>query len=372
VNLFLTKTEMETPDLATARALQRIQTLIQRLQLDLRGLTVLTECASGAYAYTAVIAAMAGANVIAVGRDSSYGTFDANKKRLEDLLRLAQTKTHVRICKKEEVEINLSVDVVTNSGFLRPIDATFVAKLPSTAVVCLMWETWEFRQGEIDLDACRQKGIPVIGTNEHFPATDMFRYPGLLALHLLFAMQVETANSDLVLLGGGLTGNLIAKMFTEMGLSFWWFTPEGTERKEKCKPYSELRSLLDLHNIDAVICAEHKDPRVVVGSNTLLQFSDLKDKFPLLRWGHLSGAIDAAALEASGLEYFPKKIMPFGYMTYSTDVLGPAPVLELNAAGLKVGELAARARAAGADGKTAIQKTLAHGIGQDFEGGFFQ
>ncbi|MGL4596334.1 MAG: hypothetical protein ACRCYO_02325, partial [Bacteroidia bacterium] len=328
---------MQTPDLATTRALQRIQTLIQRLNLDLSGLTVLTECASGAYTYTAVMAAMAGADVIAVGRDSSYGKFDDNKKRLEDLLRFAQTKTRVRICKKDELENNLSVDIVTNSGFLRPIDAALVAKLPASAVVCLMWETWEFRPGEIDLDACREKGIPVIGTNEHFPETDMFRYPGLLALHLLFAMQVETANSDLVLLGGGLTGKLIAKMFTEMGLSFWWFTPEGNERVEKCKPYSELRHILDLPNVDAVICAEHKDPRVVVGVDTSLQFSDLKNKFPLLRWGHLSGAIDAAALEASGLEYFPKKIMPFGYMTYSTDVLGPAPVLELNAAGLKVG-----------------------------------
>ncbi|MGL4597077.1 MAG: hypothetical protein ACRCYO_06100, partial [Bacteroidia bacterium] len=92
---------MQTPDLSTARALQRIQTLIQRLNLDLSGLTVLTECASGAYTYTAVMAAMAGADVIAVGRDSYYGKFDDNKKRLEDLLRFAQTKTRVRICKKD-------------------------------------------------------------------------------------------------------------------------------------------------------------------------------------------------------------------------------------------------------------------------------
>ncbi len=362
---------METPDLATARALQRIQTLIQRLNLDLSGMKVLTECASGAYAYTAVMAAMAGADVIAVGRDSSYGKFEDNKKRLADLLRFAQTKTSVRMCRKEELEEHLSVDIVTNSGFLRPIDAALIAKLPASAVVCLMWETWEFRPGEIDLDACRTKGIPVIGTNEHYPATDMFRYPGLLALHLLFAMQVETANSDLVLLGGGLTGMLIAKMFTDMGLSFWWFTPEGNERAEKCKPYSAMRDLLTMENIDAVICAEHKDPRVVVGKDTPLRFAELQQQFPLLRWGHLSGAIDAEALAASGLEYFPKKIMPFGYMTYSTDVLGPAPVLELNAAGLKVGELAARVRMAGGDGKTAIQKTVDHGIGQDFEGGFF-
>jgi 3-oxoacyl-(acyl-carrier-protein) synthase len=53
-----------------------IKTSINRISLDLRGLVVVTECATGVYACTPAIAALAGARkVVAFGKDSFYGTF---------------------------------------------------------------------------------------------------------------------------------------------------------------------------------------------------------------------------------------------------------------------------------------------------------
>jgi len=359
-----------SPVLPHEKELQLARHLVEKLGLDLRGLRVLTECASGAYAYTALLARLAGAEVTALGRDSSYGTLEENRSLLLSLAERCGLRDGLRVCRRDELEISPAYDIVTNSGFVRPVDARILQALKPTAVVCLMWETWELRPGEIDMEACRHAGIPVIGTNEHFHLTDMYRYPGLLSLRLLFDMQIETANSELVLIGGNLTGRLIAEMWERIGLSFDWYTLNGNERRERCWKFSGLERLLQKKHIDAVICAEHKDKFLVAGKDAPLRFSALKEKFPLLRWGHLAGLIDAEELKSSGLFHHPERIMPFGYMSYSTDHLGPAPVLELNAAGLKVGEIAARARLAGAGLEESIRRTVEHGIGQDFEGGF--
>ena len=65
-----------------------------------------------------------------------------------------------------------------------------------------------------------------------------------------------------------------------------------------------------------------------------------------------------------------QKIAPFGHMSYQAYHLGPQPVLELFAAGLKVGEIAVRERKKGSTIEEAIKATVDSGIGQDFEGGF--
>ena len=45
--------------------------------------------------------------------------------------------------------------IVTNSGNLRPLDAELIGRLPSNAVIALMYEAWELRQTDIDL-----RGVP--------------------------------------------------------------------------------------------------------------------------------------------------------------------------------------------------------------------
>ena len=50
--------------------------------------------------------------------------------------------------------------------------------------------------------------------------------------------------------------------------------------------------------------------------------------------------------------------------------LGWEPVIILNAAGLKVGEIVAKARMNGLNIEDSIQASVDYGIGQDFEGGF--
>src|SRR6202021_122282 len=72
-----------------------------------------------------------------------------------------------------------------NSGHLRPLSAELIDQLPSHAVIALMFEAWEFRPQDIDLEACLRRGIPIVGVNERHPAVDVFSFLGPLCVKQL-------------------------------------------------------------------------------------------------------------------------------------------------------------------------------------------
>jgi len=63
-----------------------------------------------------------------------------------------------------------------------------------------MFEAWEFRASDLDLDACRRRGVQVAGTNERHPAVDVFSFLGAMALKLLFDAGIAVYRSRIVLL----------------------------------------------------------------------------------------------------------------------------------------------------------------------------
>src|SRR5579884_1842531 len=62
------------PGLNPLRLIRLMRAAIDRCGLDLSGLTVLTEAATGAYAVTGVLAAMAGAEVYALAGGTAFAT----------------------------------------------------------------------------------------------------------------------------------------------------------------------------------------------------------------------------------------------------------------------------------------------------------
>src|SRR5512143_1651397 len=68
---------------------------IARHELDLHGMTVLTEAATGYYRLTATVAALAGAAVVAVARDSDSGTREEAHDQTAYLARLAGVQDRV-------------------------------------------------------------------------------------------------------------------------------------------------------------------------------------------------------------------------------------------------------------------------------------
>lgn len=350
----------------------RVERLLGRLvgdyELDLEGLTVLTEAASGPYLYTPVLAALAGAEVLALTADSSYASAAEVEQATSRAAAAVGVAERLDVAVGRTDELIRRADIVTNSGFVRPIDAAMVSALKDTAVVSLMWETWELRPDELDLDACRARGILVLGTDEGQEPLVLYPYLGFAALKLLFELGLEGYKSRVIVLGGGRSfGAAIRERLAEFGLDVAWFADEEAD----AAPYDELAGFFENEgaSYDALLVAEHVVDRMLVGPGGVLPAETIRRVNPSLRVGVVAGNVSAEDLDASEIVYRPERLRPFGYMSYQPADLGPRPVVELYAAGLKVGEAMARARLAGMSIEDAKRHALEHSPALDFPEG---
>ena len=354
------------------RYLSRINNLIPQLtreySLDLSGLVLYTEAASGAYLYTPIIGALTGADkVYAITATSRYADRNTVATNTSAVARHFGVADRIQVVFEKREEHFAISDIITNSGFVRPIDSTVVSWLKPTAVIPLMWETWEFREEDLDLSACKKRGILVLGTNESRPPCDMKPYNGFIALKLIFELGFEGYKTKVLLLGNYPSpGGAIYQQLTSLGCCVTWFS----SHKKGQKPYSELKHYFKCfgHQYDIIMLAEHEDPVCLLGPEGILPFNEIINRNPNISIGIIAGNVDVEGLKQSGLHYYPDHIQPFGYMSYQPYSLGPRPVLDLYAAGLKVGQVMARARLSGVSLEDAATHALQHSPAMDFEG----
>ena len=120
---------------------------VKALELDLKGKTVLTEAASGAYVVTPVIAALAGAKVFAYSKTTRYGKLEdvfSSTRELADTFRKYPLEIH--FTEKITPEIVAESDIITNSGHLRPLNEIMLSHAKNDLVIPLMYEAWEWRE----------------------------------------------------------------------------------------------------------------------------------------------------------------------------------------------------------------------------------
>jgi hypothetical protein len=189
-----------SPGLHPDRLIRLMRESIARCDLMLNGLTVLTEAATGAYVVTPLLAAMAGARrVCAVAKDSRFGSASDTADLTYALARKIGVERRIEIVDSLTHQMLAAADIVTNSGHVRPITAAMISHMRRSAVVPLMYESWEFRSSDLDLAACWNCGIRVGGTNERHAAIGVFDFLGALALKLLFDAGVCVYGSRILL-----------------------------------------------------------------------------------------------------------------------------------------------------------------------------
>jgi hypothetical protein len=311
------------------RLVDLIRRTINFLELDLSGLTVLTEAASGPYAVTPVIAALAGAaRVLALTQESSYATVQSVIAQTQALETLCQLQDRVEIHSRRSLDLFAEADIVTNLGFVRPIDAAVVRIMKPTAVVPLMCESWEFRPGDVDLAACQAKGIAVLGTNEDYPGLEIFSYSGELCQNLLFEAQIEVHKSKFIVVSSDKFGRVIQRQLTASGACVC-LIPTLKWREE-------------LSGADALVVADYTRENVIIGPDGDMTAEELACNAPCITVIQFAGVVDVLGMRGCGLAVYPGIKLPPHRMAKTLAALGPRPVIELHAAGLKVGELAVR------------------------------
>jgi hypothetical protein len=315
-----------------------MEAAVRRCTLDLREAVVLTEAATGAYVVTPVLAAMAGAAcVFALTRSTKYGTVAEITEQTEHLAHLAGVNARVRVVTEKTPELVGQADIITNSGHVRPIDRAMVGWMKSTAVIPLMYEAWELRPTDIDVAACRQRGIRLAGTNERHPAVDVFSYLGIMAVKLLLDAGVAVFGSRILLL----CDNPFAP-YIQRGLA-----GAGAE----VELHVRLADALAAANpCDALLVALQPQPDPVIGPADAVAIAS---SWPGAVVAQYWGDIDRSALAAAGAQVWPGHAPAAGHMAILPSGVGPEPIVRLQAGGLKVAEVLLRDEASSPAGAPA-------------------
>jgi len=310
------------------RLVKLIRDAIIFLELDLTGLTILTEAASGPYVVTPVIASLAGAKrVLALTHDSRYASAEAVIAQTRALEALCGLENSTEIHTQRSLDLFAQADIVTNLGFVRPIDAEAIAAMKPTAVIPLMCEAWEFRSSDVDLKACRHKGIPAMGTNETYPGLEVFAYSGWLCLKMLFDAQIEVHKSKIILVSSDKFGRVIERQLAQAGATVHLVpTLCGIAKQE-------------VAGADVIVVADYTRDEMIIGPGGDMTAVDLARIAPGITVIQFAGLVDSFNLQECGIVIYPAIEIGAHRMTMTLAELGPRPVVELHTAGLKVGEL---------------------------------
>jgi hypothetical protein len=297
---------------------------VDRCELDLTGKTVLTEAANGAYVVTPVLAAMAGARVVALAAPTSYAGPEELVAETTELAKLAGAAEEITFLPaKDAIELK-AVDIVTNSGQVRPVDAAMIAQLKPGCVIPLMYESWEFRPSDLDLEACREHGILVAGTNEQHPGVDVFSYLGQLAIKQLHEAGIAVRGTRVVVLCDNDFGPYIERELRANGATV---AMAAKLDESLLQPYADA----------VVVALRPREEAVLTSADIKLIQSKTPETVVIQYWGD----VDRAALAAEGLPAWPERAPGPGHMGVLPSAVGPEAIVRLQSGGLKVGQVLA-------------------------------
>jgi hypothetical protein len=301
--------------------LESIRDRIRILDLDLAGLEIVTEAATGAYAATAVIAALAGARVHACARDTRiHGSADDAIAATLALAEAASVEARVSFSRGVPPEALRRSVILTNSGRIRPITRAMIGLLPPKAVIALMFEAWEFRDADIDLVACREHGVRLAAVNERHSNVAVFPFLGPLAVRLLQDAGISAGGKRVAIL----CDNPFAPFLTE-----------GLFNAGAQAVLFDTPSHLAHRSWDAILMA------LLPGDAPLGQrdLETIATRAPGALLAQFWGDIDREAAARLGLRICPEVEPGRGHMGILLNRLGHEPIVRLQAGGLKAAEI---------------------------------
>lgn len=342
----LIKLYMSLTLMATVK--HKIEEAINRLDLDLSGKIVLTEAATGAYVVTSVIATLAGAEVYAFTKNTSFGNVNEVKRETFDLLRQFNVaENRLTIVEELTPEIISKANIITNCGHLRPINQEKLKYAKMDVVISLMYEAWELRDSDLDIKFCRQRDIKVGAVNERHPDVDVFNYLGDMVLRMILDSGLCPFNNNFILICNNDFGPYIASVLSKVcrGLAI-------SDKRENREKYNDIRidwigEFPDFivpenyKNSDAVIFTAYPFNDIWIGNNNepisiKKLITEINNPY-ILRF---AGDIDEESCYGN-LNYYPKHVIP-GHMGILPSAIGFDPIIRLQAGGLKVGEMLLR------------------------------
>ena len=310
------------------RAIEIIKQTIKSLDLNLKSYVVLTEVGSNNYIYTPIIPLLAGAKkVYAWTRDSSYGECEDIIKQSLEVAKYLGLENRLKFsANRKDFEQVKQADIITNSGFIRPINKGFIKNIKKSAVIPLMFESWEIRDEDIDIKACTKKNIKVSGTWENHPQISVFDYVKELTLKMIFEAGFEISGNKFIVWSNDHFGEK-AKEILKLNKA---------KQIVLTTDYNKLKS--NLADTDVILLFDYNESRSFFGDNGFFNIDELKkinQSFAIL---HLYGNVDYRYLLEKNISVYPEKNGLAQNMTFTLAHVGLIPLLRLLTAGFKVGQ----------------------------------
>ena len=320
----------------------KLKKRVEELNLRLDGLTVLTEAASGPYVVTPVLAALAGARVYAYSRSTRYGTveqvFAATRQLAEE--------AGVQVNLIEEITPNIiaAADIITNSGHLRPLNREKLRHAKDGLVIPLMYEAWEWREADMDIQYIRERGFRVGATNERHPDVDVFNYLGDMAVRQIFDAGTCPYKNKFILLCNNDFGPFMAKVIARNCEQLLIIDKDEHKSKYTLSEnmlwaggFPELQIPASFRDAEAVVFTAYPFDQTWIDENGPIRTAALKEQLDdpfILRY---AGDVNTDALEKAGIRYFPEHVHS-GHMGILPSAVGNDPIIRLQAGGLKAAE----------------------------------
>ena len=321
----------------------KILEAVKRLELDLSGKVVLTEAASGPYVVTAALAAVAGAQVFAYTKSTRYGSIDDVKRQTYDLAKELNVDASINVIDTLSGDIISKADIITNSGHLRSLNKEKLQHAKEGVVIPLMYEAWEWREGDLDLSFCREKNIVVAATNERHEEVDVFNYLGDMALKIIFDAGTCPYRNKFILICNNDFGPFIAKVLSKVcdGLAV-------CDTEDRRKAYDGIKIDWIGNFPDIIVPDTYKNATVIftaypfekkwIGNNdSTIPVSKLKSQLSNPMIIRYAGDIDEDACKDQ-IDFYPLHVHS-GHMGILPSAIGYDPIIRLQSGGLKVGEM---------------------------------
>jgi len=317
---------------------------VEVLKLNLKDKVILTEAASGAYVVTPILAGIAGAKVYAYTKNSPYGTV---KEVVENTTKIIESyhtsQLNINFIETLTPDIIAEADIITNSGHLRPLNKEKLKYAKDSLVIPLMYEAWEWREADMDINYIKERRFKIGATNERHPDIDVFNYLGDMAVKLIFASGSCCYKNKFVLICNNDFGPYIAKVISKIcsGLGI-------IDKKENRDLYNmenvtwlsnfpEINISSEFKSAEAIIFTAYPFDNPLLGVNMPVSATEIKNQFDnpfILRY---AGDVDISSLDELGIKYYPDHVKS-GHMGIIPSEIGYDPIIRLQAGGLKVAE----------------------------------
>lgn len=307
------------------RIVERIHSRIKKLDLDLSNEVVLTEVGSNKYMYTPIIPVLARAKkVYAWVRDSSFGSADLIIEECTTIAKHLNCLEVLEFYKGDFCKQHLNqATIITNSGFIRPIDKRKIDEISRGAVIPLMFEAWELREGDIDIDYAKERGIKIGGTWENHPKLEVFKHVGALALKMAFEAGFEVFNNSILVWSNDQFGLEAAKAFKAIGA-------------KSVVVSTEIKKLKQMDGIDFIFfCDYHGNTQI----DKMLINNLSSERLKKIGVVHLYGLLKVENIVNIISSLYPEKDGSNQTMSYTLSHVGINPLIDLLVAGFKVGQV---------------------------------